>query len=1180
MATPPTQPNVHQLYKRLETVGKGAYGSVHKGIEIATGNVVALKIINLDTADDDVADIQREVALLTHLRDAVNITKYFGCFLDGPRVWIVMEYAQGGSVRTLMKACKNNVLQEKYIVIVTRELLLALSSLHKAGVIHRDIKAANVLITAAGKVMLCDFGVSALLVTSHSKRNTLVGTPYWMAPEVAQPVPNYDTKADVWSLGITIYEMVTGSPPHSNLDGLKVVQLIPRSKPPRLAENEGSRELREFATSCLRESPSERPTADELSRSKWIKATAKTPVSILKELLVQYEQWQQAGGTRASIAEPLPWEEEEEEDMEGSTGHDQETWEFDTVRARSMVGTQAAPTEDPDTHRSPALNARVPSSLRGLFGEEANPNPPFAWSRNNTPTPPLVSSLPAQSPMPAAGSQSGPNRGRPTPKRGVTTDDRTAEDTARQANFVFPPRPAVPTRAKSKLSSSVSSSDNESALSSSPERTTRLLPMGPGHGQAHGHGLAHGHGHGRGIGDLTMNTTTFHTKPPSISGDGLQAGASGGTGGSTIRPSPGYREIRNSRGVPNISIPPANLHAGLGMSVDASASASSSLAGGNDDTSTSLAPGDSPVRSNSNSTRPLFGRKRSQSSAATSTPSTGSSSPVKFRNNDRPGFPNDFHFPAASAAGANFAGSFLPFPVLPPSRASNSSSGSGGEPGRSPSAHHTTYSLDAYRDREPSSAGLAGIGRNFVGAGGGLELPPSISRAHSANALSESIPSPALTQQGSVPMTRRLSITRQASVTVMESVRSPFTAGASPERDRDRDRERDRDRSVESTPVPGLKDVLKIPAVTSEMRLGMGTDLLPPSPSAASANRRFFSPAPSGLSSSIVAGTISAGEGSSGKSPSFAQSSRTAPSSPSAVPFSLISPGTSANAKQNGLPSPSPAERQGTDTSVSTSATFGTSSTRFTHKHSHTASSSTSASSIGSATGIFGAGRSGFSMGGPPVRPLDFAPLMASHEATHAALARTVDELVQWLGVVEAGLSAVLEKTLPENSEGSGGGSGGVVANGVGIGQDETFLEQVHESEEDEYVDETKTADLPSAKSDTLTFSAEDDLDASAEDTYIEHELSEAGSSADASAIGTFEHFLAKVRKHEQELGGEDDWLADDALGLPPPTGTNTNGSTPDKDKFSFPASHHSSSHSHSSHSHSHHRHLDAVHVT
>ena len=151
-----------------------------------------------------------------------------------------------------MKACPTGIVQEKYIVVIVRELLLALSSLHKAGVIHRDIKAANVLITALGKVMLCDFGVSALLVTNQSKRNTLVGTPYWMAPEVAQPIPAYDTKADIWSLGITIYEMITGSPPHANLDGLKVVQLIPRTKPPRLSDNQGSKDLRDFVVSSLR----------------------------------------------------------------------------------------------------------------------------------------------------------------------------------------------------------------------------------------------------------------------------------------------------------------------------------------------------------------------------------------------------------------------------------------------------------------------------------------------------------------------------------------------------------------------------------------------------------------------------------------------------------------------------------------------------------------------------------------------------------------------------------------------------------------------------------------------------------------------------------------------------------------------------------------------------------------
>ncbi|KZT28924.1 Pkinase-domain-containing protein [Neolentinus lepideus HHB14362 ss-1] len=305
------QPSVHQLYKRVQEVGRGTYGSVHKGVHIPTGNVVALKIINLDTADDDVADIQREVALLTQLRDAPNITKYYGCYLDGPRVWIVMEYAQGGSVRTLMKSFPDGTLEEKYIVIIIREVLAGLGYLHKAGVIHRDIKAANTLVTAAGKVMICDFGVSALLPTTSSKRNTLVGTPYWMAPEVAQPVPNYDTKADIWSLGIMIYEMIKGSPPHSNMLAAQVLQLLPKAKPPRLIEGEGSKEMREFVASCLRELPTDRLTADELSKMKWIKAVSKVPVSTLRVLVTHYEEWLETGGSRASLAQPLDWEAEE-----------------------------------------------------------------------------------------------------------------------------------------------------------------------------------------------------------------------------------------------------------------------------------------------------------------------------------------------------------------------------------------------------------------------------------------------------------------------------------------------------------------------------------------------------------------------------------------------------------------------------------------------------------------------------------------------------------------------------------------------------------------------------------------------------------------------------------------------------------------------------------------------------
>ncbi|KAF8844261.1 kinase-like protein [Paxillus ammoniavirescens] len=309
------QVTVHQLFRRLETVGKGAYGSVHKGVHIPTGNIVALKIINLDTADDDVEAIQREVALLTQLRDAPNVTKYYGCYLDGPRVWIAMEFAQGGSVRTLMQTSKDGVLEERFIVIITREVLVGLSYLHKSAIIHRDIKAANILITATGKVMICDFGVSALSATTTSKRNTLMGTPNWMAPEVAQPTPVYDCKADIWSLGIMVYEMAKGAPPHSDLrDAIKVMQLISKIKPPRLGEGEGSKDMRDFVSHCLRETPSDRLSADELAKTKWIKSVSKVNVVVLRELILAFDAWIKSGGSRASVAGPLDWEGEEKKE--------------------------------------------------------------------------------------------------------------------------------------------------------------------------------------------------------------------------------------------------------------------------------------------------------------------------------------------------------------------------------------------------------------------------------------------------------------------------------------------------------------------------------------------------------------------------------------------------------------------------------------------------------------------------------------------------------------------------------------------------------------------------------------------------------------------------------------------------------------------------------------------------
>ncbi|KAF8637070.1 hypothetical protein AX17_003089 [Amanita inopinata Kibby_2008] len=364
------QLSVHQLYQRLETVGKGAYGSVHKGKHIPTGNIVALKIINLDTPEDDVGDIQREVALLTQLRDAPNITKYYGCYLDGPRVWIAMEYAQGGSVLSLMKTSSSGCLEEKYVSVIVREVLVALSYLHKIPVIHRDIKAANILVTAAGKVMICDFGVSALLTTASSKRNTLTGTPYWMAPEVVQSVPAYDTKADIWSLGIMIYEMVKGGPPHSNLDKFKVMDLIPRIKPPRLLDSEGGRDMRDFMASCLKESPSERLSAEELGKARWMKSVAKVGVSILIDLILRLQQ----AGRRDSLATALEWE-KDEAGVPYDNNEDETLWEFDTFKGGiTSPGSLQAMRSTSATVRPNQVSA-LPTSLRLLFNEDFKSTP-------------------------------------------------------------------------------------------------------------------------------------------------------------------------------------------------------------------------------------------------------------------------------------------------------------------------------------------------------------------------------------------------------------------------------------------------------------------------------------------------------------------------------------------------------------------------------------------------------------------------------------------------------------------------------------------------------------------------------------------------------------------------------------------------------------------------------------
>jgi serine/threonine-protein kinase 24/25/MST4 len=215
------------------------------------------------------------------------------------------------------------------VAIVCRELLQGLDYLHSEGKIHRDVKAANVLLSQTGKVKLADFGVAAQLVNIKSQRNTFVGTPFWMAPEVIQQA-GYDFKADIWSLGITAIEMINGEPPHASTHPMKVLFLIPKNPAPRLEGNDYSNTFKDFIALCLTKDPDLRPSAKELLRHKFIRNAGK--VEALQELIHRKQDWD---GNRTEPKDPRYYA-ESLNTMSRLDNDDEDDWVFDTVKAPPM----------------------------------------------------------------------------------------------------------------------------------------------------------------------------------------------------------------------------------------------------------------------------------------------------------------------------------------------------------------------------------------------------------------------------------------------------------------------------------------------------------------------------------------------------------------------------------------------------------------------------------------------------------------------------------------------------------------------------------------------------------------------------------------------------------------------------------------------------------------------------
>ncbi|XP_053660977.1 mitogen-activated protein kinase kinase kinase kinase 5 [Anopheles marshallii] len=279
--------NPEDEYELIHKIGSGTYGDVYKAKKLQSNDLAAIKVIKLEPGDD-IQIIQQEILMMRDCRHS-NIISYYGSYMRHDKLWICMEYCGGGSLQDIYQV--TGPLTELQIAYMCRETLRGLSYLHSMGKIHRDIKGANILLTERGDVKLADFGVSAQITATINKRRSFIGTPYWMAPEVAavERKGGYNHLCDIWACGITAIELAELQPPMFDLHPMRALFLMSKSgfKPPTLKEKDRwSTNFHSFLKVALTKNPKKRPTAERLLQHAFFQSDMS--IRLPQELLQKY----------------------------------------------------------------------------------------------------------------------------------------------------------------------------------------------------------------------------------------------------------------------------------------------------------------------------------------------------------------------------------------------------------------------------------------------------------------------------------------------------------------------------------------------------------------------------------------------------------------------------------------------------------------------------------------------------------------------------------------------------------------------------------------------------------------------------------------------------------------------------------------------------------------------------